>query len=210
MKMKHTKETQYVLKAGFVLITTILLVTGSLVSAVGVPGDQPLPLDDITAPIWQNQAQEKTTVWPGGSIWLRADGKDETALNFAWLSTNETGVWENQTRGNWWNSAWQYSKVLTIDHNAISDTDGLYNFPVYVSITVPVGGARPDGYDFFHRSIHTIQYAREIDLTPRPAAQGQYSFVTIDDTPFYIMAIQPPAINRTSLNMERNHSWFTI
>ena len=34
---------------------------------------------------------------------------------------------------NWWNSNWQYRKVITIDHTKVSDD--LQNFPVLLKIT---------------------------------------------------------------------------
>jgi len=52
---------------------------------------------DTTAPTWQSLGN--TTNIPAmttnNSLW--AQGQDETSLEWAWLETNETGVWKNHT-----------------------------------------------------------------------------------------------------------------
>lgn len=52
------------------------------------------------APQWRNQGTNDTDniILQGESINLTAQGKDETALDWAWLATNETGQWKNYTR----------------------------------------------------------------------------------------------------------------
>ena len=52
---------------------------------------------DTIPPTWQNQGTNSTTniIPVGGAINLTAQGKDETALDWAWLSTNETNVTTN-------------------------------------------------------------------------------------------------------------------
>ena len=57
--------------------------------------------------------------------------KDETALDWAWLSTNETGEWTNFTPVGWWDSNWIYRKEIIINHNKV--TSNLHNFPVLIS-----------------------------------------------------------------------------
>ena len=54
---------------------------------------------DVSAPLWQNQGTNDTDnlIPQGGAINLTAQGKDETALDWAWLSTNESGSWVNYT-----------------------------------------------------------------------------------------------------------------
>ena len=73
--------------------------------------------DGVTAadiPIVQNQGQNKTTIGPGENITLHAQGSDDVALDWAWLSTDETGEW--QEFKDWWNSDWKHCKKLIIDH----------------------------------------------------------------------------------------------
>jgi hypothetical protein len=48
-------------------------------------------------PLWANQFQQYNTVKFQGSNILSAQLYDELGLSSAWLSTNETGVWENKT-----------------------------------------------------------------------------------------------------------------
>lgn len=54
---------------------------------------------DTTPPTYQNQGTNTTynNVTAGGVINLTAQGKDETSLDWAWLSTNETSSWVNYT-----------------------------------------------------------------------------------------------------------------
>lgn len=56
-----------------------------------------IPTWDSVLPECRNQGQNKTTIQPGGSIKLYAQGKDNYALNWAYLATNETGEWQNCT-----------------------------------------------------------------------------------------------------------------
>ncbi|HEC77005.1 MAG TPA: DUF2341 domain-containing protein [Thermoplasmatales archaeon] len=86
-----------------------------------------LPLTDSipTPPRWKNQGQSNSTVERGKSIILSAQGKDNVALNWAWLATNETGEWQNFPRwieipNDIWNESWLYYKKLYIE-NPISD-----------------------------------------------------------------------------------------
>jgi hypothetical protein len=50
-----------------------------------------------TPPKWRNQGQNTSTPDIDDDVLLYAQGQDETALEFAWLETNESGVWENKS-----------------------------------------------------------------------------------------------------------------
>ena len=52
-----------------------------------------------TPPLWRNQGTNDTDneIDQGEAINLTAQGKDETALDWAWLATDETGEWKNYT-----------------------------------------------------------------------------------------------------------------
>ena len=86
--------------------------------------------NDTTPPEWRNQGQSNSSVEQGKSILLYAQGKDETALDYAWLATNETGVWNNFTGLIGWN----FFKEIGID-NPTKD----YQLPILIF--------REDGYD---------------------------------------------------------------
>jgi len=62
----------------------------------------PLNVVDTTPPLWQNPGTNDTDniISQGEAINLTAQGKDDVALNWAWLSTNETGSWSNNTMSN--------------------------------------------------------------------------------------------------------------
>ncbi len=65
---------------------------------------------DTAPPLWRNQGTNDidNIISVGGAINLTAQGYDETALDWAWLSTNETGAWKNYTGKSWWNSSYSY------------------------------------------------------------------------------------------------------
>jgi len=49
-------------------------------------------------PRYQNVGQNATSIDVGGTIKLYAQGYDGIGLDWAWLSTNETGTWKNYTK----------------------------------------------------------------------------------------------------------------
>lgn len=112
-------------------------------------------------PVSQNQGQNKTTIRPGEAISLYAQGRDADGLDWAWLSTNETGEW--QSFMGWWNFDWHYSKKITINHNLVEEN--LTNFPLLITNTsLDFLHAQPDGDDFvFVGSTNTTPYAHEIE-----------------------------------------------
>jgi len=57
-----------------------------------------LYLPDVVAPQWRNQKQSAPRVLQGEFISLQAEGMDTRSLRKAVLSTNETGVWRNETQ----------------------------------------------------------------------------------------------------------------
>jgi len=77
-------------------------------------------LKDLSSPEIRNQGQDKQFVKLDNEILLYAQGRDELALDMAWLATNETGSWKNFTNDEWWNNNWMYRKQLHID-DPISD-----------------------------------------------------------------------------------------
>ena len=54
-------------------------------------------IEDTTAPQWRNQKQSDVTIPCGGHVLLQAEAMDSVSLHKAVLSTNETGVWRNET-----------------------------------------------------------------------------------------------------------------
>ena len=135
----------------------IVVVTILLLPILTVLFSQASSLPEI-----RNQGQSASAIHPDSSVTLYAQGKDDVALQWAWLSTNEAGTW-NSFKG-WWNFDWKYCKALRIDHTKV-DAD-LTNFPVLVSIASSdfTTHAQPNGYDFvFTDSTNTTQYNHEIE-----------------------------------------------
>ena len=75
---------------------------------------QTFTVGDLISPIWQNQGTNDTDniILQGQAINLTAQGKDETALDWAWLSTNESGSWRNYT------TIYNWTQTSTADFNA--------------------------------------------------------------------------------------------
>jgi hypothetical protein len=80
---------------------------------------------DTTPPLWQNQGTNDTdnSILQGQAINLTAQGKDETALDWAWLATNETGVWQNKTGGSWQDTFSDSSKIASSQNITVSGGD---------------------------------------------------------------------------------------
>jgi outer membrane protein assembly factor BamB len=55
------------------------------------------PIEDTTLPQWGNQKQSDAVIPRSGYISLQAEAMDSVSLYKAVLSTNETGVWRNET-----------------------------------------------------------------------------------------------------------------
>jgi len=73
-------------------------------------------VQDFINPLWRNQGQNSSTIGLGDPILLYAQGKDKV-LDYAWLETNETGLWQNKST---------YSSPM--DMNDASDTWTWSNF----------------------------------------------------------------------------------
>jgi hypothetical protein len=109
---------------------------------------------DNTAPEWKGLGQIKSSVKPGDSTLLYSEGKDDWALKYAVLSTNETGSWKNLT---WLNTSWQYRKPITLTENSGST---LSNFQVKLSINYAPSKMKPDFSD--------LRFTTSDQITPIP------------------------------------------
>ena len=84
---------------------------------------------DATNPLWQNVGpQNGTAIQSGANITLYSQGYDETALDWAWLSTNETGSWKNHTSihvVNWTkessNPVWEMDNITWTSTQGLGD-----------------------------------------------------------------------------------------
>lgn len=64
-------------------------------------------------PNWRNQKQSALVIPQGGCVSLQAEGIDTVSLSKAVLSTNETGVWRNETE---YASLWMQDAVYGFDN----------------------------------------------------------------------------------------------
>ncbi|MCD6477950.1 MAG: hypothetical protein J7K87_03020, partial [Candidatus Aenigmarchaeota archaeon] len=96
---------------------------------------------DVTEPIWNYTSgylgSNTTVPSPGESVLLYSIWKDDTALDYTWLATNETGSWENKTVYSspmkmTENNQWQWAN-FTWDNDSISS--GVVCWRVYANDT---------------------------------------------------------------------------
>ncbi|MFH1100405.1 MAG: DUF2341 domain-containing protein, partial [Methanobacteriota archaeon] len=119
---------------------------------------------DTIPPEWRNQGQSVSVIPPGGTVILSAQGSDNIGLDYAYLSTNETGVWLDYASLDYWDLNWGFSKQIVIDHTKVPGD--LTNFPVLITCTSPdfVAHAQTDGDDFaFINPDNETKYAHEIE-----------------------------------------------
>lgn len=64
-------------------------------------------------PQWRNQKQSVSVIPQGGCVSLQAEGMDAVSLRKAVLSTNETGVWRNETE---YAALWRQDAVFGFDN----------------------------------------------------------------------------------------------
>ncbi|MFH1100446.1 MAG: DUF2341 domain-containing protein [Methanobacteriota archaeon] len=127
---------------------------------------------DTLDPEIRNQGQSSSAIPPGGSVTLSAQSRDNIGLDFAYLSTNETGEWVDYATLNWWNFNWEYSKRITIDHTKVQAD--FTDFPVVITCTSSdfTNHAQPDGDDFvFVSQDNSTQYAHEIEYYYSPTGE---------------------------------------
>jgi hypothetical protein len=162
-------------------------------------------LDNIL-PEWRNQGENKSEVPPGDSVSLSAQGRDNIALDWAYLSTNESGDWLIYSGGDWWNHNWAFSKQITINHTKVADD--LTNFPVLISISSDAdlaAHAQPDGDDLvFVDKTNTTQFAHEIEsynsVTGQLVAWVNVPFVSSSqDTILYMYYGNPSCNNQENV-----------
>ncbi len=80
-----------------------------------------------------DQGQNKQFILPGEPILLYVEGKDECALYYAYLSTNESGEWKNYTNL----LEWQYAKKITFEKGRITPdfwSETIEDLPLLVTI----------------------------------------------------------------------------
>ncbi|MCX6666431.1 MAG: DUF2341 domain-containing protein, partial [Euryarchaeota archaeon] len=171
---------------------------------------------DTVYPEWRNQGQSGPTVPPGGSITLSTQGRDNIGLDYAYLSTNESGQWVAFSGANWWDINWDYCKPIVIDHNFV-DIDQT-NFPVLITCTSPdfISHAQPDGDDFvFVNATNTTVFNHEIE-SYNSATGELIAWVTIpllsasEDTVFYMYYGNPDCVNQEHVAETWNGNFITV
>lgn len=185
------------------LFATVLLVS-LYVTALG----------DNISPEWRNQGQNKSTIQPGESISLFAQGRDNVAMDWAWLATNETGEWQNFT--GWWDHSWDYYKKITIYHSQVEDD--LIDFPLTISYMSSdfADHAQTDGDDFvFVDATNTTQYNHEIEYynsaTGELVAWVNIPFLSSsEDTILYVYYGNPDCGNQENVEGTWNSGYVMI
>ncbi len=162
-------------------------------------------LDD--PPVWRNQGMDKQSILPGESIELFAQGSDTVGLDYAYLSTNETGEWKDYTNL----IDWRYAKKIVIDHERVEPdywTDIVEYLPVFIIFRNEdhckdfVSYAQPDGDDFiFVDASNMTQYPHEIEYYNATTGElciwvNVSSVSAEEDTVFYMYYGNPSCWNQ--------------
>ena len=179
-------------------------------------GDKAVTAHFTVSPEWRNQGQNKSIVEVGGRISLYAEGMDDQELDWAWLSTNESGEWEIFAGGEWWDNHWYYKKEIIIDHSLVPDD--LVNFPLLIVHTSSdlIPHAQPDGDDFvFIDATNTLQYSHEIeyydDTSGELVAWVNIPFLSsTQDTIVYLYYGNPSCSNQENLPGVWNEDFLMI
>jgi outer membrane protein assembly factor BamB len=79
------------------IVAVLVLLAVFALSVIVSMGQAKGYLGASDGPQWRNQKQSESVIPPGGYITLQADGFDTLSLEKAFLSTNETGTWRNET-----------------------------------------------------------------------------------------------------------------
>ena len=127
-------------------------------------------------------------------------GKDDIALDWAYLATNEEGEWRP-----WWNSNWEYRIPIIIDHSFV-EAD-FTNFPILITHISSdfMSHAQTNGDDFvFIDATHTTQYAHEIEYynsaTGELIAWVNISFLSSsENTVLYVYYGNPTCSNQENI-----------
>lgn len=82
------------MKSHIIVLVLSLLFTAVLLISICVRNH---PIEDTVPPQWRNQKQSDAVIPRSGYISLQAEAIDSVSLYKAVLSTNETGVWRNET-----------------------------------------------------------------------------------------------------------------
>jgi len=129
----------------------------------GSTEEKQITLLDNDNPNWQNQSQNGTIIHQGGKISLKAQGRDNIALDMAWLATNESGEWQNFTGDPWFNQSFTYRKCITINHTKV--IQDCHNFPVLISMnsTDLANHSRQNGDDFVFTTVTGKRLNHEIE-----------------------------------------------
>ncbi|MFH1134161.1 MAG: DUF2341 domain-containing protein [Nanoarchaeota archaeon] len=155
---------------------------------------------DVIGPEWRNLGQEHSFILPGESNMLYAEARDNVALDWAILATNETGTWQNFTteeeppsnasNESWWNGNWSYRKSIVIDHTKVAADQ--VDFPVFIETLSAdfLGRAQSDGDDFVF-ILNTTRLNHELELfnstSGRLAAWVRIPFLSASqDTELYV------------------------
>ena len=110
---------------------------------------------DLEKPQWSNQSQGSAAPTAGSSNSLLAYWTDNIQLGYAWLSTNESGIWRNYTAtaisgiGNWSTFSWSNSSLgagaLVMWKIFANDSAGNTNVTDEMNFTIAAAAVQPPG-----------------------------------------------------------------
>jgi hypothetical protein len=165
------------------------------------------------APSWQNQGQTNDTIFNFQSNNLYAQWSDANGLAYAWLETNETGQWKNQTPTKFSsnpvsrNNTWNRCRNLTIS-NIFTP-----NSPVSLNITGLSFINATKEIRIMNSSCNNDGVQVEFDIIDDSGNIGDGSewvrvvFPASNNTTYSIYYDNPSAVEDTSLRLENEDIW---
>jgi cytochrome c biogenesis protein CcdA len=110
---------------------------------------------DYSLPIWQNQHQSNSTPSLLDTIYLSVEAFDNQGLDWATLSTNETGVWQNKSLQDLGDVANQWVTVNFGWSNPSLQIGTIVSWKIYLNDT-SANGVETDIFSFFVQSPDSI------------------------------------------------------
>lgn len=173
-----------------------------------------LTITYVTPSLWSNQDQNASTLASGDAINLSVFWDDNSMLKYAWLTTNESGGWENKTSygspmlinaaSGWSNFSWQNDSISggTIVGWGVyaNNSDGLENATSIMTFTITaiqdnapawsnVQNSIPDIYSDTTASVFSVTWTDDTGVSIA-LFESNYSGTSTN----YTMSIQGPDI----------------
>lgn len=151
----------------------------------------------VTKPKWFNQSQSADYVKQGNAVNLSVYWTSDAGLQYAWLETNETGIWQRKetkslggSGGAWVNFTWNNSsiaapqtigwRIIANDSNGENDTN-IMTFKIIETIAPIISIFSPENNTYYNTSNITLDYAIIGDVSACSFSIDNNPNVTLSD-----------------------------